>query len=108
MKLKSKLSSEKIGLPSTFAQSNNSKLRQTFQEDNFGCWPKIYNMRKYKEFIELNNIIFTSTNYSDNKKLMKSFYHNSSFKESNSIDNSREIKKTLKKYIRIIQLIKIH
>ncbi len=37
MKLKSKLSSEKIGLPSTFAQSNNSKLRQTFQEDNFGC-----------------------------------------------------------------------
>ena len=98
MKLKSKLSNEKIGLPSNFSiQSNNSKLRKTFQYDNFGCRPKIFNMRKYKEFIELNNSSFASTNYSDNKKLMKSFYHNSSIKESNSIDNNREPKKDIKK-----------
>ena len=98
IKLKSKSSSEKIGIPSTFViQSNNSKLRKTFQYDNFGCRPKIFNMRKYKEFIELNNSSFASTNYSDNKKLVKSFYHNSSIKESNSMNNNKELTNYIKK-----------
>jgi len=98
IKLKSKLTREKVGLPSTFAiQSNNQILRKTFQYDNFGCRPKIFNIRKYKEFIELNNSSFASTNYSDNKKLMKSLYHNSSIKESNSMDYNKEVKNDIKK-----------
>ena len=98
IKLKSKSSSENIGIPSTFViQSNNSKLRKTFQYDNFGCRPKIFNMRKYKEFIELNNSSFASTNYSDNKKLVRSFYHNSSIKESNSMNNNKELTNDIKK-----------
>lgn len=98
IKIKPKISAEKIGLPSTFAiQTNNQVLRKTFQYDNFGCRPKIFNMRKYKEFIELNNSSFASTNYSDNKKLMKSLYHNSSIKKSNSMDYNKELKNDIKK-----------
>ena len=82
-KLKNSFSLDKTGF-STFVieGGNNNKCRKTFQYDNFGCRPKIFDIRKYREFMELTDKSnsFISTNYSDNKnrntKFINSFYYN--------------------------------
>ena len=82
------ISQEKIGLASVIIESKNNnsnkkeknKLRKTFQYDNFACRPKLYNLHKFKEIMQYNNInsnnnktcnenmnSLYSTNYSDNK-----------------------------------------
>ena len=76
--------------------ANNSNCRKTFQYDNFACRPKIFNIRKYREFMELNDSnSFISTNYSDYKKkkekLMNSFYYSNNNSNNSKIINNKKI-----------------
>lgn len=97
-KMRLNISPKKVGIPSTFvAESEQNKLnncRKTFQFDNFGCRPKIFDIRKYREFMELNDSnSFNSTNNSDfkkNKNFLSSFYYNKS--GVNSIKESKSLK----------------
>ena len=79
-KTKNNFSPDKTGF-STFVidGGSNNNCRKTFQYDNFACRPKIFNFRKYREFMELNDSnSFASTNYSDyikKEKLINSFYY---------------------------------
>lgn len=79
-KLRNNFSLDKTGFTAFVIDGGNkNKCRKTFQYDNFGCRPKIFDFRKYREFMESNDSYsLSSTNFSDhkkrNKKLLKSFY----------------------------------
>ena len=97
-KLKNNFSLDKTGFTTFVIDGghHNNKCRKTFQYDNFGCRPKIFDIRKYREFMELTDKSnsFASTNYSDNKnrntKFMNSFYFNN--KDEYSINQSKNTK----------------
>ena len=73
-KLSSNFSPEKTGFTNFVIDGGNNKCRRTFQYDNFGCRPKLFDIRKYREFMELNDSnSFISTNYSDYKKRKNKF-----------------------------------
>ena len=97
-KLKNSFSLDKTGFSTFVIEGGNNvnKCRKTFQYDNFGCRPKIFDIRKYREFMELTDKSnsFISTNYSDSKnrntKFMNSFYYNN--KDEYSINQSKNTK----------------
>ena len=78
-KLKNNVSLDKTGFSNFRIDGGNNKCRKTFQYDNYACRPKIFDIRKYKEFMELNDSnSLASTNYSDYKKKKQFFnsYYN--------------------------------
>lgn len=80
---------------------HNNQFRKTFQYDNFGCRPKLFNFRKYREFIESNDSnSFASTNYSDvknNKKFFDTIFFNIKNSLKNNNDNNNEKNNLIKK-----------
>ena len=110
VKIKSNFSHQQTGYPNFVIEGSNinKKCRKTFQYDNFGCRPKFFGFRKYREFLELNDSnSLASTNYSDNKRknkqIMNSFYYSNksgeySQKESKKLNDSKNSDKIKKIY----------
>ena len=89
-KLRNNFSLDKTGFTTFVIEGSKvNKCRKTFQYDNFGCRPKIFDYRKYREFMESNDSnSLTSTNYSEFKKRNKNFLNSCYSTNKDSMNKS--------------------